>query len=155
MKPVLLGMARQLETWEKLTDYEIGSADALRTTVDLMPGMGWATRYVAKTGEPVPLNMKLVDYFREQGYQVVYVGGEQGSLPLEKYAIERAMYELRWQGANVVQLGPGKVIAYEHNQYTNQALRDAGIEVVTFPGELLLIRNGGPHCLLMPLIRGN
>ncbi len=61
----------------------------------------------------------------------------------------------RWQGANVVQLRPGRVVAYEHNIHTNDALRRAGVEVMTFPGELLSLDNGGPHCLLMPLVRGD
>ena len=112
------------------------------------------THYRAGTGEETPLETKLVDFLRESVYQIVFVGGERGTLPIEKYTLERAMYELRWQGANVVQLGPGRVIAYEHNIYTNQGLRDAGIKVYTFPGDLLSMRNGGPHCLVMPLIRG-
>jgi arginine deiminase len=132
---------------------DLGKSDELRLTVELMPQVGWVTRYAAGTGQATPLGVKLVDYFRAQGYQIISVGGEQGALPVEKYAIERAMYELRWQGANVVQLRPGRVIAYEHNVHTNEALRRAGVEVLTFPGDLLSLRNGGPHCLLLPLVR--
>ena len=154
LKPILLGIARQVDEIERFeTERDLGSSDEIRRTVELMPEVGWITRFEASTGKATPLRVKLVDYFREQGYQIIYVGGQQGKLPIAKYAIERAMYELRWQGANVVQLGPGRVIAYEHNVYTNEALRRAGVEVLTFPGELLSIRNGGPHCLLMPLVR--
>lgn len=155
MKPVLLGLARQMETLRELdTDASVGNPTSLRTTVEIMSEVGWVTRYEAGTGDSTALDMKLLDYMRERGYTVVYVGGEQGELAIEKYTLERAMYELRWQGANVIQLGPGRIIAYEHNTYTNQALRNAGIKVYTFPGSLLSMRNGGPHCLVMPLIRG-
>jgi arginine deiminase len=154
MRSVLLGIAQQMEALKRAhPDLDLGNPEEVRLTVELMPQVGWVTRYEAGTGKATSLGMKLVDYFRECGYQVIYVGGEQGALPVEKYAIERAMYELRWQGANVVQLAPGRVIAYEHNVHTNEALRRAGIEVLTFPGQLLALRNGGPHCLLMPLVR--
>jgi arginine deiminase len=154
MVPILLGIKRQMEEWQEYTDYEIGDPDAIQTTVDVIPEVGWVTHYAAGTGEATELDMKLVDWMREQGFTIVYVGGPQGDLPIEKYVLERAMLELRWQGSNVVQLRPGKIIAYAHNLYTNQALRDAGVEVVTFPGDSLSMRNGGPHCLLMPLVRG-
>ncbi|HEX7174557.1 MAG TPA: arginine deiminase family protein, partial [Pyrinomonadaceae bacterium] len=134
---------------------ELGKSDDVRLTARLMPQVGWVMRHAAGTGAATPLGLKLVDYFRERGYEVTYVGGEQGAMATEKYAVERAMYELRWQGANVVALAPGRVVAFEHNVHTNEALRRAGVDVVTFPGELLSIRNGGPHCLVMPLVRGD
>lgn len=153
---VLLGVAAQMDRIARLQpERELGKSDDVRLTVRLMPQVGWVTRHEAGTGAATPLGLKLVDYFRERGYEVVYVGGGQGKLSAEKYAVERAMYELRWQGANVVQLAPGRVVAFEHNVHTNEALRRAGVDVVTFPGELLSIRNGGPHCLVMPLVRGD
>jgi arginine deiminase len=97
--------------------------------------------------------MKLVDYARAQNWDVLFVGGSRDGMSEEKWAVERAMYELRWQGVNVAQLGPGRIIAYAHNVHTNEALRRAGVRVQTFPGEILAIRNGGPHCLIMPLVR--
>ena len=112
------------------------------------------TRYEAVSGQAQELKVKLIDYMRSQGYRVVYIGGDPAGMLPEKYALERAIYELRWQGGNIFQLAPGKVVAYDHNLWTNQALRQAGIEVLTFEGELLSIGNGGPHCLVMPLVRG-
>jgi arginine deiminase len=154
MGPILLGLADQVEKLATAhPDQDLGDPQTIRTTVRLMPEVGWLTRHAAGTGEKTELKRKLVDYFRERGYQVVFVGGDPGSRPVEQYVLERAMYELRWQAANVVQLRPGRVIAYAHNTHTNEALRAAGIEVLTFQGELLSIRNGGPHCLLMPLVR--
>ncbi|MGH9767056.1 MAG: arginine deiminase family protein, partial [Blastocatellia bacterium] len=155
VKPILLGLAAQTDRIRLAQpEREMTKSDDLRLTVELMPRVGWVTKYEAVSGKATPLDLKLVDYFRERGYQVIYVGGEQGQTPLEKYVIERAMYELRWQGANVVQMRPGRVVAYEHNVHTNEALRRAGVEVLTFTGELLSLNNGGPHCLLMPLVRG-
>lgn len=130
-----------------------GDSKQIRLTVELMPEVGWLTRYAAGTGEATLLQMKLVDYFRNKGFRIIYAGGEPGPLPAEKYALERAMYELRWQGVNVAQLGPGRVMAYRHNGHTNAALRQAGVKVYEFDGDLLSLRNGGPHCLMMPLIR--
>ena len=58
------------------------------------------------------------------------------------------------QAANVVATSPGNVIAYEGATQTHAALRRAGIHVTTFPGRELWPRDGGPHCLTMPLERG-
>ncbi len=154
MGPLLAGLARQMERLLTLDgELRAGDPESLRRTIAVMPEVGWVTRYRSGSGEAEPLGLKLVDLLRERGYRIVFVGGERGELPLEEYALERAMYELRWQGANVVQLAPGRVIALEQNGHTNRALRAAGIEVLTFPGQALSMRNGGPHCLLMPLQR--
>ncbi len=154
MAGVLLGLADQMERLRGLeSDLRAGDPESLRRTVAVMPEVGWVTRYAAGSGEGEPLEEKLVDFLRHRGYRIAYVGGDPGEMPLDVYALERAMYELRWQGANVVQLAPGRVIAYDHNVHTNRALREAGIEVRTFPGQALSMRNGGPHCLVMPLQR--
>ncbi len=151
---VLRGIARQVERMEELQpEYELANAEAIRATAEAIPAVGWVTRFEAGTGEAQPTEQKLVDYFRSRGYRVIMVGGEPNPEVRLPHLLERALYELRWQGANVVQLAPGKVIAYEHNVHTNRALRQAGVEVLTVPGELLSFRNGGPHCLLMPLVR--
>lgn len=153
---MLTGLSKQAAAWnavnevDELTDENV---EYIRKTVAQMPEIGRLTRYAAGTGEERALDDELVDLFRAKGYEVVPVGGPRGDLHETKWAIERAMYELRYQGANVVQLGPGRVIAFEHNVATNEALRNAGVEVFTFPGELIAMRGGGPHCLLMPLVR--
>lgn len=155
MKPILEGLAAQTDAINARLPGEGAGGDSkqIRATIDAMPGVGWVTRYEAGTGKATPLGMKLVDYARSQGWNVVYAGGSEEGMTEAKWAIERAMYELRWQGVNVAQLGPGHVIAYAHNVHTNEALRRAGVRVETFPGEILAMRNGGPHCLIMPLVR--
>ncbi|HSR67339.1 MAG TPA: arginine deiminase family protein [Acidobacteriota bacterium] len=154
LKDVLAGLKRQTEELiEAHPDYDFPDTEEIQSTLEAIPEVGWVTRYAAGTGEEQALEMKLVDYFRQEGYTVIPVGGPQGGLPPLKYFLERVLYELNWQGANVVQLAPGHVIAYRHNVHTNQALRDAGVQVSTFDGDLLAHHNGGPHCLVMPLLR--
>ena len=126
---VLLGVAAQMDRIARLQpERELGKSDDVRLTVRLMPRVGWVTRHAAGTGAATPLGLKLVDYFRARGYEVTYVGGGRGALAEEKYAVERAMYELRWQGANVVQLAPGRVVAFEQSPHQH-ALRRAGVYV--------------------------
>ncbi len=56
-------------------------------------------------------------------------------------------------GNNVVALEPGVVIAYRKNTRTNQAFREAGIEVLEIDGFELGRGRGGGHCMTCPLLR--
>lgn len=97
--------------------------------------------------------LKLVDWLRKNGYEVVFVGGAPPASGVEKHAVETVLPEMRRQASNVVALGPGKVIAYGGNPRTRQALADAGVEVLTFDGLEIMRNGGGPHCLTQPLER--
>ena len=143
------GIEFEREKAEVDLDYTVSFSKAIK----YIPDVGWLTRYKAGTGEAVALNMKLVDFLRDLGYEIIWVGGEIKDLSRDKYLLERVMYELSMQAANVFQLAPGKVISYAHNTHTIQALRDKGIEVFTFEGKYLADNLGGPHCLTMPLLR--
>ena len=132
---------------------ELDFPPSLKTAIDSIPKVGWLTLFRAGTGEAKELEKKLGDYLVEQGYEVIPVGGERGDLREDQYLDERVLYELSLQAANVVQLGPGKVIAYAHNKYTNEALRKRGVKVLAFEGKYLADSLGGPHCLTMPLVR--
>lgn len=56
---------------------------------------------------------------------------------------------------NVLSLGDQRLVAIDANPKTNQRMRDAGFEVVTFPGsEICINGRGGPTCLTRPLLRG-
>jgi len=56
---------------------------------------------------------------------------------------------------NVLALGEKRLLALEENPKTNEKLRAAGFEVLTFPGsELCINGGGGPTCLTRPLLRG-
>lgn len=120
--------------------------------------LGRVRRYKAGTGEPDASvdNLKLVDYLRREGYKLVFVGGappEGRPGKLQKHMAESVLSELRRQAANVLAIGPGKVLAYAGNRHTQKALQDAGIEVQPFTGEEIMRNNGGPHCLTQPLER--
>jgi arginine deiminase len=75
--------------------------------------------------------------------QVVYTGGDE-------YQQEREQWD---DGNNVVALEPGVVVAYERNTYTIDAMRKAGVEVVTIEGFELGKGRGGGHCVTCPLQR--
>jgi len=56
-------------------------------------------------------------------------------------------------GSNTICIAPGKVIAYERNDITNEILRSYGIQVYTIPSSELSRGRGGPRCMCMPLER--
>ena len=56
-------------------------------------------------------------------------------------------------GSNTIAIAPGKVIAYERNDITNNILRENGIEVFEIPSSELSRGRGGPRCMCIPLER--
>lgn len=55
---------------------------------------------------------------------------------------------------NVLALGNRKLLAIEENRKTNERLKEAGFEVLTFPGtEVCANGSGGPTCLTRPFLR--
>jgi N-dimethylarginine dimethylaminohydrolase len=59
------------------------------------------------------------------------------------------------EGANVLAVEPGVVIAVEGNPVTKARLEDAGIEVLTYPGPTMTIFwHSGPTCTCRPILRG-
>lgn len=56
-------------------------------------------------------------------------------------------------GSNVLTIAPGKVIAYDRNDVTNEQLDKNGIKVLTFSGCELSRGRGGPRCMSMPVHR--
>ncbi|MPW26631.1 arginine deiminase [Alkalibaculum sp. M08DMB] len=58
-------------------------------------------------------------------------------------------------GSNTLAIQPGKVICYDRNYITNEALRKNGIEVLEFESYELSRGRGGPRCMSMPLNRKN
>jgi arginine deiminase len=143
------GLIHERKTREDVEDVLSWYAKAVK----YIPDVGWLTHYKAGTGEAVNLEIKLVDYLRGLGYEIIWVGGDKEELREDKYLLERVMYELSMQAANVVQLAPGKILSYAHNVHTIQALMEHGIDVFPFEGKYLADNLGGPHCLTMPLLR--
>ncbi|EMS70365.1 arginine deiminase [Ruminiclostridium cellobioparum] len=58
-------------------------------------------------------------------------------------------------GSNTLAVSPGKVVCYNRNHITNDALRKNSIEVLEFDSYELSRGRGGPRCMSMPLYRDN
>ena len=56
-------------------------------------------------------------------------------------------------GANMLAVAPGEVIAFSRNVVTNRMLRDSGVIVHEIPSAELSRGRGGPRCMSMPLMR--
>lgn len=68
--------------------------------------------------------------------------------------IETPEKEYKTLGGNVLALAPGKCIAIAGNPLTAHKIRDAGVELHTYPGqEISLKGTGGPTCLTCPIFR--
>jgi arginine deiminase len=144
---VLYGIAR-IENYDKA---------ARLALLDQVRSVGWLRRYAAGTGERDPSlgAVKLLDWLRDEGFEVFYVGGKRGEKENSlKHTIESVVRECRFLAVNVVAVADKHVLAYDGNDRTLAALRAAGIEVTTFPAGELMRANGGPHCLTLPLERG-
>ena len=60
----------------------------------------------------------------------------------------------QWNDAtNCLALAPGKVVSYNRNTASNEALRERGIQVLEISGKELGRGRGGPRCMANPLLR--
>jgi arginine deiminase len=108
----------------------------------------WSLRPADKPGE---LDVRREDSFLGavadalalKELRVIGTGGDS-------WQAEREQWD---DGNNVVALEPGVVVAYERNEYTNDLMRRAGIEVLTLDGSELGRGRGGGHCMTCPLLR--
>lgn len=144
---VLVGFAR-IENLDRLDRVNL---------LDDVRSVGWIKRYQAGSGERDAKlgEVKLLDFLKDDGYEICYVGGDRQPRENElKHVIERVMHECRFMGANVVATKPAHVISYDGLTGTQAALSKMGAKVTTFPSGELVRANGGPHCLTMPLERG-
>ena len=82
-----------------------------------------------------------------------YIGREIVLIPCGGEDSVSADREQWSDGSNTIAIAPGKVIAYERNDITNNILRKNGIEVFEIPSSELSRGRGGPRCMCMPLER--
>ena len=82
-----------------------------------------------------------------------YIGQEVVLIPCGGEDSVSADREQWSDGSNTIAIAPGKVIAYERNDITNNILRKNGIEVFEIPSSELSRGRGGPRCMCMPLER--
>ena len=56
-------------------------------------------------------------------------------------------------GSNTLAVAPGRVVVYQRNVLTNEALANAGAELIVVPSAELSRGRGGPRCMSMPFVR--
>ncbi|WP_027120790.1 arginine deiminase family protein [Mycoplasmopsis lipofaciens] len=61
--------------------------------------------------------------------------------------------ETHFDGTNYLTIRPGVVVGYSRNCLTEQALKDAGVTVLSFDGNQLSLGMGSARCMSMPLVR--
>lgn len=76
--------------------------------------------------------------------QIIYSGGSDSLT---------ASREQQSGANNTLTLSPGKIMAYNRNEITNEILAKNGIKVLDFDGSELIRGMGGPRCMSMPLLR--
>ena len=108
--------------------------------ISLRPGTEPGKFHVTEEDGFIPA---VADALGVSDLQVVETGGNE-------YQQDREQWD---DGNNVVALEPGVVVAYERNTYTIDAMRRAGVEVVTIEGFELGKGRGGGHCMTCPLER--
>ena len=82
-----------------------------------------------------------------------YIGKEVTLIPCGGDDSVSADREQWSDGSNTIAIAPGKVIAYERNDITNDVLRSHGVTVYEIPSSELSRGRGGPRCMCMPLER--
>lgn len=94
----------------------------------------------------VPENRTLFDILRDELQRLQVIETGDGNL-------HHAEREQASDGTNVLAIAPGKVLSYERNERTNDALVRRGITVIPVEGSELVRGLGGPRCMTMPLVR--
>lgn len=61
--------------------------------------------------------------------------------------------ETNFDATNYVVVAPGVVVGYDRNRKTNEALKKAGLRVISWNGDQLSLGMGSARCMTMPLYR--
>lgn len=92
----------------------------------------------------LPLEEILAAAMEKDSVKLIRCGGD------DRIAAEREQWN---DGSNTLCIAPGKVIAYDRNDITNEILKEQGIQVLEMPSSELSRGRGGPRCMSMPLVR--
>jgi len=123
-------------------------------------------KFTIYPGIESPLDVYSIKENRQGNLMISYEASELSSI-LKKYLHLPAVNLIRcgdgdriaasreqWSdGSNTLAISPGKVICYDRNHVTNEALRKNGVEVLEFESYELSRGRGGPRCMSMPLTR--
>jgi arginine deiminase len=142
--------------WKGIAGEPAIDEEEAKKAVEYLANIGWLKRYRAGSGEEDPSvkDIKLVDWAKQQGWTIHFVGGPPPAETDLVHFFRVVMVEHEKQAANVVATSPGHILAYEGAARTHADLRAGGVKVETFAARELWPGNGGPHCLTLPLERG-
>lgn len=142
----LKGLAKDMKNDNIQSQYPV------EEIIEQADALGMVTEYYPD-GRIINTNLRLLDYLKPLGLDIVYVGGDSTDYLNEFEHLVHALRSLRFQAGNVLALKPGTVISYDRDPKTLLALRSKGVKVLTFSSRELMSWNGGPHCLSLPLLR--
>ena len=108
----------------------------------------WSIDLRTKKQEMVEHNTNLEDLLES------IIGVKPVLIPVAgNYSQEQVDIETHFDATNFLVIKPGLVIGYDRNVRTIEALRNAGVEVLTFKGNQLSLGMGSARCMSMPLWR--
>ncbi len=112
---------------------------------------------ILRKGKKVECRDKVLEGLAELGIinpdWTVWVGGRLNLYPTPDEHIICALREQWNDAANTFAISPGRVLCYQRNMRTLQALEEAHVDLVTFHGSELVRGRGGARCMTMPLGR--